>query len=90
MGEYESALKAFDMALSAEISVDARKVALNNKGLALLRSGHAREAIPCFEKALDLDPNLHEVQNNLQQARETDARSEKGIVPGDSHSLPYC
>lgn len=38
-------------------------------GLVLARQGRVREAVPCWERALELDPGLDLVRRNLDEAR---------------------
>jgi Flp pilus assembly protein TadD len=42
---------------------------LCNLGVSLFKSGKKQEAIRCFEEALRLNPNLPDVQKNLEEAR---------------------
>lgn len=60
------ALAAFDRALSLQLPVDKRKVAVHNKGLALLRLKRFNEAIVCFDETLSIDPTLEEARKNKQ------------------------
>lgn len=68
LNEPALALAAFDRALSLQLSPDNRKVALNNKGLALLRLERFSEAIAYFDEALSLDPALEQARENKQIA----------------------
>lgn len=70
MGEHDLAIDSFDKALAQPLSDELKAAALNNKGLALLNSGHRPEAKICFEEALKLQPQLQEIQNNLSLVEE--------------------
>ncbi|MEM2870175.1 MAG: tetratricopeptide repeat protein [Thermoplasmata archaeon] len=52
-GHLQKALEAYDRSLSIRPSFEA----LNNKGLVLHREGRHAEALECFEKAVELNPD---------------------------------
>lgn len=68
--ENEWALAAFDKALLNDLSNDARKTALNDKGVALGRMADLAAAIACFEEALQIDPDFKDARENLERARQ--------------------
>ena len=55
-------------------------VADNNLGSALLKKGRADEAIPCFQKALQIKPGFAEAHNNLGNALFQKGRVDEAIV----------
>jgi tetratricopeptide (TPR) repeat protein len=65
----EMAEELFNQALSQEIPDDARAMALNNKGLIYLKHNRFSDAIPLFEQAIEIAPNLNEPKKNLELAK---------------------
>ena len=65
----ELAEQQFDQVLSQEIPDGARAMALNNKGLIYLKHNRFFEAIPLFEQAIEIAPNLNEPKKNLELAK---------------------
>ncbi|EAU67793.1 O-linked N-acetylglucosamine transferase, partial [Stigmatella aurantiaca DW4/3-1] len=53
-GDHQAALQAFDKVLSEDPK---HSPALSAKGFSLARLGRAGEALPCFERAIELDPS---------------------------------
>jgi len=67
LGLYEGAVKEYDLAIEQVKDKEKRKAAWNNKGVCLMRLNRIPDAIPCFEEALNIDPNLKEAQKNKQK-----------------------
>ena len=65
----EQAEMLFNQALSQEIPDGARAMALNNKGLIYLKHNRFSDAIPLFEQAIEIAPNLNEPKKNLELAK---------------------
>jgi tetratricopeptide (TPR) repeat protein len=53
-GDYQAALLSFDKVLAEDPK---HSPALSAKGFSLARLGRAHEALPCFERAIELDPS---------------------------------
>ena len=67
LGLLEEAARQYDLAIEQVKDEEKLKVALNNKGVCLMGLNRISDAVPCFEEALNLDPNLKEAQKNRQK-----------------------
>jgi len=67
----------FDQALSQELSDGDRAMALNNKGLIHLKHNRVADAIPLFEQAHQIAPNLTEPKKNLELTKARLSRHEE-------------
>jgi tetratricopeptide (TPR) repeat protein len=77
-GRYDESLPLLDQATEIN-SKNAN--AWNTKGLVLLQLGRPEDAKSCFEKALALEPNNSEFQNNLEKVKtNVEDEPEKTIV----------
>lgn len=65
MGDLAGAEREFRQALAAGENTEA----WNNLGYALYLQGRSAEAVPCFERALALDPENGQARNNRQAAQ---------------------
>jgi len=77
----ELAEQEFDKVLSQKVPDDARAMALNNKGLIYLKHKRFLEAIPLFEKAIELAPNRNEPKKNLELAKSKLSEQEEDNNP---------
>ena len=63
---YEQAIRDYERAITNITEKEKLKVAWNNKGICLMRLGKPEEAIPCFDEALKIDPDLKEAKKNRE------------------------
>jgi len=64
LGMPELAINNFNKAIEQVKEKEKLKVAWNNKGVSLMRLKEWDDAIICFDKALELDPDLEEAKKN--------------------------
>ena len=62
-GQYEKAIEAFDSGLS--LNTLQPDVIYNNKGIALFKLQKYEEAIPAFQKVIDMNPGFQSAYRNL-------------------------
>jgi tetratricopeptide (TPR) repeat protein len=72
LGNYDQAIQAWRRAL--DLSPE-NAVAANNIGSAYMAMEQPSAALPWFEKAIALDPNLQIAKNNLVWAKSEQAKS---------------
>jgi len=63
----EQAIKQYDLTIDQVKDAEHLKVAWNNKGVCLMRLNRWSDAVPCFNEALKIDPNLKEAQKNRKK-----------------------
>jgi tetratricopeptide (TPR) repeat protein len=63
---YEPAISEYNIAMAGATDRKLLLTAWNNKGVCYLRLGKPSEALPCFEKALEIDPSCDGARKNLQ------------------------
>src|SRR4030095_16333762 len=62
-GQNEKAIESFDEGLS--FNTLQHEIIYNNKGIALFRLQRYEEAIPAFQKAIELNPGFQNAYRNL-------------------------
>lgn len=67
LGLLAEAIKNFTSAIEQVKDNDKLKVAWNNEGVCFMRLNQEEDALPCFDKALKIDPNLEEAKRNKQK-----------------------
>lgn len=68
LGEPQKALEEYQKVIEVFSDPDSLKVAWNNKGLTFANLENYEEAISCYEKALECDPNLKKSHYNKGRA----------------------
>lgn len=67
LGLLEQAIGQYDLVLGQAKDEEKLKLAWNNKGVCLMRLHRCSDAIPCFDEALKIDPNLKEARKSKQK-----------------------
>jgi len=62
--DFEAAVERYEAALQ-ELPEDQLFVAWSNKGAALMNTGQVKEAVRCFRRALELNPEHYESMHNM-------------------------
>jgi len=62
--EFDNAIKEYAKAIQ-ELPEDQHFVAYSNRGAALMNTGNVKEAIKCFRRALELNPEHYESMHNM-------------------------
>jgi len=70
LGNSESAIKCFED-INIDTVLDGKQaIVLNQKGISYLHLGRYEDAVSCFAKALNLDPEYRDAKNNMNISME--------------------
>lgn len=70
LGDPESAIECFEN-INIDVGLDEKRaIVLNQKGISYLHLGCYEDAVSCFAKALNIDPEYRDAKNNMKISME--------------------